>query len=58
MQPNEQRPSYHRKGDSVPERRSDEVREFAEPVPEYLRAGYRALMAGDALTAIALWESL
>jgi tetratricopeptide (TPR) repeat protein len=58
MQPNEQRPSYHQKGDSASDRRSDEVREFAEPVPEYLRAGYRALMAGDALAAIALWEAL
>lgn len=34
------------------------VREFAEPVPEHLRAGYQALMAGDAETAIDLWTKL
>ena len=34
------------------------VPEFAEPIPEYLRLGYRALMAGDATTAIGLWISL
>jgi tetratricopeptide (TPR) repeat protein len=33
-------------------------REFAERVPEYLRPGYRALMAGDADSAIESWESL
>jgi tetratricopeptide (TPR) repeat protein len=32
--------------------------EFAEPIPEYLRPGYRALMAGDGFTAIELWEAL
>jgi len=58
MQPNEQRPSYPQRGDSVPDRRSAEVQEFAEPVPEYLRPGYRALMAGDPVTAITLWEAL
>ena len=35
-----------------------EEREFAEAVPEYLRPGYRLLMAGDADTAIALWEEV
>ncbi len=33
-------------------------REFAERVPEYLRPGYRALMMGDADSAIESWESL
>ena len=32
--------------------------EFAEPIPEYLREGYRALMAGDGHRAIELWEAL
>jgi len=32
--------------------------EFAEPVPEYLRDGYRSLMAGDARTAIRQWKDL
>lgn len=32
--------------------------EFAEPVPEYLREGYRALMTGDAKTAIHQWKEL
>ncbi|MBC8145957.1 MAG: hypothetical protein H7X80_10255 [bacterium] len=32
--------------------------EFAEPIPEYLRDGYRALMLGDAQRAIDLWENL
>ncbi|HVZ37944.1 MAG TPA: hypothetical protein VHI13_01610 [Candidatus Kapabacteria bacterium] len=34
------------------------VREFAEPVPEHLRSGYQALMAGDADTALELWVKL
>lgn len=33
-------------------------REFAEPIPEYLRPGYRALMTGDGTRAIELWEAL
>ncbi len=35
-----------------------EEREFAEVVPEYLRSGYRLLMAGDANAAIALWQEI
>jgi tetratricopeptide (TPR) repeat protein len=37
---------------------SSASREFAEPIPEYLRPGYRALMSGDGYTAIHLWEAL
>jgi len=32
--------------------------EFGEPIPEYLSGGYRALMLGDASTAITLWQTL
>lgn len=32
--------------------------EFAEPIPEYLCPGYRALMAGDASSAITQWQAL
>lgn len=34
------------------------VVEFAEPIPEYLREGYRALMIGDGRRAIELWEAI
>ncbi len=37
---------------------NESVMEFAETVPEYLREGYRALMQGDASTAITLWRDL
>lgn len=58
MQPNEQRSSQHRTGGSSSERTASDALEFAEPIPEYLRAGYRVLMAGDGNTAIRLWEAL
>src|SRR5688572_4712630 len=32
--------------------------EFAEPIPEYLREGYRALMQCNGQRAIELWEAL
>jgi tetratricopeptide (TPR) repeat protein len=45
-------------GSMVSESSVNREREFAEPIPEYLRPGYRSLMAGDGFTAIALWEKL
>ncbi len=58
MQPNEQRSSQQQTGASSSERTASDAPEFAEPIPEYLRAGHRALMAGDGGTAIQLWEAL
>lgn len=51
-------PSESETGISPRNGEGDVVPEFAEPIPEYLRLGYRALMTGDAPTAIKLWESL
>jgi tetratricopeptide (TPR) repeat protein len=39
-------------------RPSDREPEFAEPIPEYLRPGYRALMVSNGFAAIELWEAL
>lgn len=58
MQPNEQRSPQRGPGMSSPERTAGDSLEFAEHVPEYLRAGYRALMAGDGYGAIGQWEAL
>jgi tetratricopeptide (TPR) repeat protein len=41
-----------------PHNAADCTQEFAEAVPEYLRPGYRALMAGDGCAAIEVWEKL
>jgi tetratricopeptide (TPR) repeat protein len=56
MQPNAQHSSQHQGAPQASD--AGAVREFAEAVPEYLRAGYRALMIGDGATAIELWENL
>jgi len=58
MQSNEQRSSQDRTGASSYERDKGDALEFAEQIPEYLREGYRALMAGDGATAIRLWQAL
>jgi tetratricopeptide (TPR) repeat protein len=58
MQPNEHRTPRSQAAESSPDSGIAPVREFAEPIPEYLRSGYQALMAGDGATAIKLWESL
>lgn len=43
---------------AFPNSASEGDREFAEPIPEYLMPGYRALMNGDGYRAIELWEAL
>lgn len=43
---------------SFPRTAMKEPAEFAEPIPEYLRPGYRALMGGDAFTALLLWQAI
>jgi tetratricopeptide (TPR) repeat protein len=58
MQPNEHRSSRPQGAGSTPESGVGPVREFAEPIPDYLRSGYQALMAGDGETAINFWEKL
>ncbi len=59
MQPNEHSPSTARAAATLAvDATAGAVREFAEPVPEYLREGYQALMAGDGATALALWTKL
>jgi Tetratricopeptide repeat len=58
MQPNEHRYSRRQAAESPSDSGPGPVREFAEPIPEYLRSGYQALMGGDGATAIRLWENL
>jgi tetratricopeptide (TPR) repeat protein len=58
MQPNEHRFRRTFAAESSSDSGVGPLREFAEPIPEYLRPGYQALMAGDGETAIRLWEKL